>query len=241
MADVAANTSGVVPEAALDRILEALWRCRKYLDAEKNKKLDELFNVDTLLAFGVLLAGWIGLHLTPIGWIGDYVLGAIGAYGLGQTAFELKDAAVEAAHASTDAALELAAQHMAHACTDAVVDVISLILGGLLFGKLRSLLRGFRTRILPKGSRFLDMPEGRVTESAERPASEGEKPGTRATDYAVGAGVGVGMTHAAPPLGDALEKFRLLPWVLVGIAGTGLVIGGAVAMSRRPTRRRIYG
>lgn len=240
MPDSVANTSGVVPEAALDRILEALSRSRKYLDAEKSKKLDELFSVDTFLAFGVLLAIWAGFHLTPVAWIADTILGFWGAYQLGSTLAELVGACREAASAATDAALEMAAQRMAHALTDAAVDVIAVIIGATLFGTLRAALRPLRRRLLPNSSRFVE--PGRVVEEPRRSTQQAEpvpKWGPRLTDLAVGAGIGVGMTQASPAAAG-LASVRVWPWVLGGLAGVGLVAAGVAAISSRAPRKVIH-
>jgi hypothetical protein len=228
VADTTANTP--VPDAGFDRLLEALWRSRKYLDAEKARKIDELWSIDTFIAFGVLLALWGGLQLTPVGWLADTALAIYGTYQLGSTLGSLLAAAKEAWVAVTDQALELAAQHLAHAMSDTVVDVIAAILGAALFGRLRGLIKPLRARLLPKGSRFLEA-EGSPRLKPEEPA-----PRPKALDIAVGAGVGVGLTHGAVALGG-----NPWPWVagIVALAGVGLLIAGLA--SQRSAPRRAYG
>lgn len=229
-----------VPAGTLDRILECLMRSKKYLPAAALAKLSDLFSINTLIAFAVLLAIWGGLQFTPLGWLADAVLAAYSGYQI----FEpLYTAAVEASNAETNAALELSAQHMAAALSGGLLDLIVGLLASGAFDKLRRAIRGVRSSLLPEGSRFLEEAE---TETAKTP--EGERPTekgkTRAEiesakkskalevgrDIAVGAGLGSG----------AIALGKTVPVWPLALGGAFLLIAGATAVyagARKSGRR----
>lgn len=204
--------TGAVPEAALDRIVEAATRMEKYVAPAVRAKLAELWDPDTLLGFAFLMALWAGFQFTPVGWLADVLLAAYGLYELGA---DIVKPAYQAATAETDAQLEEAAQAMARGLTDATVDAIAALIGGLAFGKLRRLLRVVRKRILPR--RF-----GRATESRlVLPAR------------VIGVGAGAGLAHGSIALGQAKKEYEesvadVLRWG-AAIAGGLVLVGGAVA------------
>jgi len=234
----AANTPSAppVPDAALDRFLEAMWRSRKYLSAEKQRKIDELWNLDTFVAFGFLVLVWAGFQFTPIGWIADAALAAYGAYQIGGTLLEFLGAAKDAAYATTDQALELAAKQLAHAMSDAVVDIIAAILGAAAFGRLRGLLRSWRGKILPKNSRWLDAERAPkvVEEPGRGKLAEPAKP--KISDYAIGAAQGVGLQAGSVALGGV----NPWPWVagVATVLGLVLVVAGLASSSSSSSSAR---
>lgn len=203
-----------VPEAALDRILEAAMRMEKYVRPAVRAELAELWDTDTLLGFAFLLTLWAGFQFTPVGWLADVLLAGYGFYQLGA---DIVKPAYQAATAETDAALEDAAQAMARGLTDATVDMIAALIGGLAFGKLRRLLRVVRKRLLPR--RFAGAAETRLT----------------LTDRVIGFGAGAGLERGSIALGHVKKEYQqsvadALSWGAALVGGLALV-GGAVALA----------
>lgn len=230
MAEVAQSSGPPLPEGGLDRIYEALVRCQKYLPASALAKLKELFDPNTLLAFVVLLAIWAGFQFVPVaGSIIDVALFALGAYGIGKDLSGVIAAGAQAAQASTDAELEAAAKALAQSMTDSVVDAIALVLGATAFAKLRAVVRGIRGRLLPK----------RAALESSSPAGESlPSRSTTGTDVVIGAGAGVGLTQAAPVLGQGLSKLQIGLSIGLPVVGLALAIVGGVALSRRSAARK---
>lgn len=207
-----------VPEAGLDRILEALTRSRAYLPEALERKLMELWDPDTALALAVLLGLWAGLQFTPIGWLADLLAAAYGAASLGADLVHLVEASQHAASAQTDAELDAAAREMAQALTESAAEILAAILGGVLFARLRRLVRLARVKLLPR--RF-----GRGTERA-----------LTLGDRLVGASAGVALETGSPALGQKKKELERaadrLVWGLA-LAGGTLLVGGLFAITRR--------
>ena len=203
-----------VPEAALDRILEAAMRMEKYVRPAVRAELAELWDTDTLLGFAFLLTLWAGFQFTPVGWLADVLLAGYGFYQLGA---DIVKPAYQAATAETDAALEDAAQAMARGLTDATVDAVAALIGGMAFGKLRRLLRIVRKRLLPR--RFAGAAETRLA----------------LPERTVGVGAGAGLERGSVSLGNAKKDYeqsaaQVLSLGAALVGGLALV-GGVVAFA----------
>jgi hypothetical protein len=207
-----------VPEAGLDRILEALTRSRAYLPQAIERKLAELWDSDTALALAVLLGLWAGLQFTPVGWLADLLAAAYGVASLGADLLHLVEASQHAASAETDSALDAAAREMAQALTESAAEILSAILGGVLFARLRRLVRLARVKLLPR----------RFGRGAERALTLG--------DRLIGASAGVSLETGSPALGQKKKELERsadrLTWKLA-LGGGTLLVGGLVAISRR--------
>lgn len=207
-----------VPEAGLDRILEALTRSRAYLPEALERKLAELWDPDTALALAVLLGLWAGLQFTPVGWLADLLAAAYGVASLGADLLHLIEASQHAASAQTDAELDAAAREMAQALTESATEIVAAILGGVLFARLRRLVRLARVKLLPR--RF-----GRGTERA-----------LTLGDRFIGASGGVALEAGSIALGQKKKELERsadrLVWGLA-LAGGTLLVGGLVAISYR--------
>lgn len=175
-----------IPTEALDRVLEALVRSRKYLPAAATEKLAALWDVDTFAAFVFLLCLWAGVQFTPIGWLADLALLGYGVYGIGGDIKALIDAGSLAKDAKDETQIDQAARAMAAALSDASIDAVAAIIGGALFSRLRKALRPVRGRLFPRLAGVV----GGV--ALERGAAEGarqkKKLERKAMDLALGVG-----------------------------------------------------
>lgn len=207
-----------VPEAGLDRILEALTRSRAYLPQTIERKLAELWDSDTALALAVLLGLWAGLQFTPAGWLADLLAAAYGVASLGADLLRLVEASQHAASAQTDSALDAAAREMAQALTESAAEILAAILGGVLFARLRRLVRLARVKLLPR----------RFGRGAERALTLG--------DRLIAASAGAALEAGSPALGQKKKELERsadrLVWGLA-LGGGTLLVGGLVAISRR--------
>lgn len=242
MADATAQSRSI-PDGTLDRILEGLSRAwNVYLDDAKKRKLAELENPNTLLAFGVLIAIWTGAQFTVLGPLVDYAASVYGMYQVASTLGDLVAAAKEAAAATTDDAMNLAAQHMASALTDAAVDLISFIIAYPLFKTLRSAVGSIKTRFASKGIAEIAAPAAPKAPAepvAERPATEPvRKPSSQPAptvrrpilEGPVSGLTGVALAAGSPDLGQQVGQVRrTLNWLLPVLGGVA-VVGGLVAL-----------
>lgn len=204
---------GLASESALDRILETIARSANYMPAAARAKLAELWDPDTALAFGFLLAVWIGVQFTPAGWLVDAALAAYGLYEAGKDFLGLAAAVVQASEAKTETELDAAARAFAAAMTDAVIDAFTAIVGAVAFARLRRLLRAVRSRLLPR--RFGGAANRRLT----------------LVDRIVGAGGAVTAERAAIELGKKKKDWqRSVNWSL-GIVGAAILVGGVGAVA----------
>lgn len=208
----ASRRDPAVPEAALDRIVEALTRSRAYLPDAARAKLSELWDPDTLLAFGVLLALWAGSQFTPVGWLADAAIAAYGLYATGKNYLGLIQAAYQASQAESDEELELAAHALALAMTDTVVDAIAGLIGAAAFARLRRLLRVVRGRLLPR--RFGSGGEKRLTLG----------------DRLVGTAAGVTLERGSVELGKKKKEWQSGAGWGLGVIGGALLVGGVVSV-----------
>lgn len=207
-----------VPESGLDRILEALTRSRGYLPQTIARKLSELWDRDTALAFAVLLAVWAGLQFTPAGWLADLLLAAYGLASVGAELLQLVQAGQQAAAAQTESDLDAAARAMAQALTESAAEVIAALVGGLLFARLRRLVRLSRAKLLPR--RF-----GRATETALTL-------GDRLISAPGGIALQAGSVTLAQKKKELERASNHLSWGLA-LAGGTLLVGGLVALFRK--------
>lgn len=207
-----------VPESSLDRILEALTRSRAYLPQTIERKLSELWDRDTALAFAVLLGVWAGLQFTPAGWLADLLLAAYGVASVGVELLQLVQAGQQAAAAQMESDLDAAAAAMAQALTESAAEIIAAILGGLLFARLRRLVRLARVKLLPR--RF-----GRGAETA-----------LTLGDRLIGAQSGIALHVGSVALAQKKKELERasnpLSWGLA-LAGGTLLVGGLLALSRK--------
>ncbi len=230
------KSTPAVPEGGLDRIVEALYRTRNYLSKSAAEKLADLWNSDTALALGVLLAVWAGLQFTPVGWLADVLLAAAGLLSMISDFVELVKAARQAAAAETDGALNEAAQAMAAAITDSIADGIAALIGSWAFARLRRLTRVIRSRLLPR--RFGSGTEQRLTLGERTPPAIGK---ATVADKLIGANTGVGLAVASVELGKAKKEAdhlgNGLGWGLAIVGGVVLV-GSAVALTHSSAESR---
>lgn len=210
--------ASAVPESGLDRILEALKRSRSYVPAAIEHKLSELWDPDTALAFAVLLGVWAGLQFTPAGWLADLLVAAYGFASIGAELLQLVQAGRQAAAAQTESDLDAAAAAMAQALTESAAEILAALVGGLLFARLRRLVRLGRAKLLPR--RF-----GRGTESA-----------LTLGDRLIGAPGGLALQTGSVALAQKKKELErassTLAWGLA-LAGGTLLAGGLVALSRK--------
>lgn len=213
-----AAQSPAVPESGLDRILEALTRSRAYVPQTVERKISELWDADTALAFAVLLGIWAGLQFTPVGWLADLLAAAYGVASLGFELLQLVEASQHAAAAQTESELDAAARELAQALTESAAEIIAALVGGVLFARLRRLVRLARVKLLPR--RF-----GRGTETA-----------LTLGDRLLGAPAGSALQSGSPALGQKKKELERtadrLVWGLA-LAGGTLLVGGLVAISRK--------
>ncbi len=184
------------PENRLERIELALKRAVELLPTAARAQLAELADPETIFGFAVVLGVWGGLQLTPLGVVADTVLAAYGALSLGADGLELIRAGIEASEATSDAALEKAAQRLSKALVSVGVDVIAGAVANPLFKQVKKLAGGLRSALkTTKIERAAPSVAGVVTTAA----------------------VGVGAVKAAPKVGSAVTSFLkvAIPWAVV--------------------------
>jgi hypothetical protein len=213
-ADYAVRSSGPVPADKLDRIVEALSRCEAYLLPAAQAKLAAMFDRDTLLCLGFLVAVWGGLQFTPVGWLADALVTAAGLYSYAANVSELVEAGTHAALADRDEDLEKAAQEIAKALSDNVIDGLIAFIGGQAFKQLRRGVRGVRSRLL--GRRF--------SAGGEKPL---RLPGTKL----------VGLERSSVQLGEKKKQWEKAAeesaWIVALVGGVTFAAGTAIYVARR--------
>lgn len=135
------------PENRLERIELALKRAVELLPTAARAQLAELADPETIFGFAVVLGVWGGLQLTPLGTVADVVLAAYGALSLGADGLELIRAGIEASEATSDAALEKAAQRLSKSLVSVGVDVIAGAVANPLFKQVKKLAGGLRSAL----------------------------------------------------------------------------------------------
>ena len=213
-ADFTVRSEVAAPSGALDRLLEALSRARSHLLPAAAARLSDLFDRDTLLAFAFLLALWLGLQFTPVGWLADGVVTAAGLLSWATDLEALVDAGRHALTAETDEDLDRAAEEIAKALTDDVIDAVIGVVGGRLFKRLRGWVGSVRGRLI--GRRF--------SGGTEKPLSLSR------TQFV---GVVRGGERLAKEKKEWEKRAEDSAWMVAAAGGVILVIGGAVYFGRR--------
>ncbi|HET6281201.1 MAG TPA: hypothetical protein VFH73_09550 [Polyangia bacterium] len=154
-----------------DRIAEALRRSLPHLPADARAVVDSMLQPQTLVLIAGTLVVWVASHAFGVGEVVDAILLGVGAVTLGFAVFEgaaaLKDFAVGAIRARSDADLEQAGQQFARAI---VLLGISTIQALLLRGQGRAVIGRGRPQIYPRPSVGTPPPPGNQLRLS-RPAS----------------------------------------------------------------------
>lgn len=199
------------PDNRLERIELALSKAVKLLPADARTKLAALADPETIFGFAVVLGVWGGLQLTPLGPVADAVLAAYGTLELGADGLELIRAGIEASEATSEAALDKAAQRLSKALVSVGVDLIAGAIANPLFKQIKNIAKGLRSTLkAAKIERAAPALPGVVTTAA----------------------AGVGAVNAAPKVGSAATTF-----LKVAIPSAGLLLLLAVLLGQGPNRK----
>lgn len=144
MADPVSQPGAFIPTDGWERIFEGIARSLPYLGPDALKKLQVLIDPEVLWSLAIVLGGWVGLQLTPLGVPIDVFLAAAGLAGIAWNTVKLGIAIKAAYDANNDLQLEEAAKGIAAGIVELGVDVLVGKLAGSKLDYLKKLVRGAR-------------------------------------------------------------------------------------------------